>query len=123
MKKQSQHTNESGFYLPYVLMVSLITLTVISSSILSYQNEMEATYYLLEQIEAETLIQMGSAQFKKEELYKNNDHGKITYELPNGIVYIEYTRQSKQMCSLDFLVETNNDFSFEFRNIINVENN
>ena len=73
MRNQLPFMNESGFYLPYVLMVAVISLTILTTTIYLYKNEIETTHYVTEQIKAETLIQMGRVQFKKEKLYKIND--------------------------------------------------
>lgn len=121
MKKQLYITNETGFYLPYVLIVAIITLSMITTSILVYKNELESTHLLMEQLEVETLIQMGRAQFKKEKMYKRNDEGQLMYEFPNGTVIIDYVRMNEQMVSLQLDVKTTNDFTFIVENNMYVD--
>jgi|SRR5699024_5838931 len=120
MRNQLPFMNESGFYLPYVLMVAVISLTILTTTIYLYKNEIETTHYVTEQIKAETLIQMGRVQFKKEKLYKINDHGQVTYEFPNGIVSIHFTRQDETVFDLQFSAETTNEFLFEIASTIDL---
>src|SRR5690625_3493711 len=71
MKRRLLIMNEKGFFLPYVLIVAVIMLTIITTSILIYKTEVESTQFFIDQLELETIIQMGRAQFKAEEVYKN----------------------------------------------------
>ena len=116
MRKKSLITSEFGFYFPFTLMVSIIVISAVATSVLIYKNEIEASYMLKEQIEAETLIQMARAKFKQEEVYKNHDRGQITYEFPNGSTTIQYDKVSTDQINLQFDVTTNDNFNFTIQN-------
>jgi len=116
MKKRLRITNENGFFLPYVLVVAIIMLTIITTSIIIYKTEIESTQFFIDQLELETIIQMGRAQFKEEELYKNNNHGQITYTYPIGEINIMYTMENEQTVFLELDVKTNNDIITKTQN-------
>src|SRR5699024_10129079 len=105
MKSQSLFTNELGFHLPFVLFIALITLSVVSTIIIKYENELVITDTLLEQIENETLIQMGRAKFKDEHMNNNDEAGESNYTFPSGNVRITYNRFNDATLSLLFSVE------------------
>ncbi|MBO1005852.1 hypothetical protein ACFSKI_20165 [Pseudogracilibacillus auburnensis] len=104
--------NERGFYLPYALIVSVIILSIITTSIFIYQNELNITRSLLDQIEVETLIQMGKTQFIKDEWYNHQDKGQVNYEFPPGKVHITFEWIADDLVEMEFNIMTNNQFSF-----------
>lgn len=111
-KRLPTMTNERGFYLPYALIVSVIILSIITTSIFIYQNELNITRSLLDQIEVETLIQMGKAQFIKDEVYNHQDKGQVNYEFPSGKVHITFEWIADDLVEMEFNIMTNNQFSF-----------
>lgn len=123
MIKRLVSMNERGFFLPYVLAISVVILCVIVTSLTIYNNERKMTHMLLEQLEVETLFQMSRVQFKEDALYKINDKGQITYEYPNGTVIIQFVLEDEQKVSLDFSIKSTNDFLTEFHHIIHLEDN
>ena len=83
--------NEQGFYLPIVLIVTTITLSFISILIYTYQNELHMTEAMINQIEAETLIQMAVEDFTEMVVIEETmEAGTISFDYPNGIVEINY---------------------------------
>src|SRR5690625_1007384 len=72
---------ENGFYLPFVLVVSIVTLSATTTCIFTYQNEMEANIWVLQQLEVESTRQVVIEKFKEEEMYMKEDSGKFEYKL------------------------------------------
>src|SRR5690625_1162075 len=87
---------ENGFYLPFVLVVSIVTLSATTTSIFIYQNEMEATNLLLQQLEVETTRQVVIEKFKEEEMYLKEDSGEFEYELPYSNTTGNYQRSEER---------------------------
>jgi len=121
MRKRLQITTEKGFYLPYVLLVTVISLSVISASVLIYRTEVKSTYMLMEQMENETLIQMGRVKFKQQEMYKHNEKGQVTYTFPNGDVVIQYEKVTENVFSLTFNTKTENNSTFSQLTFLQVD--
>src|SRR5690625_7726432 len=85
MKKYYDFTRrESGFILPYVLVIVTIALIVMMTSIKIYEQEFKVTHHYLEQIKIETLMQMAYVQFHED--YDKNDASQIRteYEFPRS---------------------------------------
>lgn len=114
MKKQLPLiTNENGFYLPYVMFVSMVTFLVITTSILIYQNKIETAHTMSEFIEIETLIQMTKANFLNDQVYKTEDSGEIMYQYPNGEVELMFARIDENKFELNMILHTLNDLKLE----------
>lgn len=99
--------NEQGFYLPIVLIVTTITLSFISILIYTYQNELHMTEAMINQIEAETLIQMAVEDFTEMVVIEETmEAGTISFDYPNGIVEINYEQLEavnwQLNCTIDF---------------------
>jgi len=109
MKRRLLIMNEKGFFLPYVLIVAVIMLTIITTSILIYKTEVESTQFFIDQLELETIIQMGRAQFKAEEVYKNHNQGQVTYIYPYGEIFIKYRMENEQTVFLELQVKTDSN--------------
>lgn len=73
---------EHGFYLPFILVVAIVTLSTATTSILIYQNEIDATNLLLQQLEVETMRQVVIEKFIDEKMFIENESGEFQYELP-----------------------------------------
>lgn len=91
--------NAKGFVLPYVLFVLVIVMVLVVSAIHIYQNNMQLTKHHIQQIQFETLFQMGLASFK-EDVTKDDlplsqspdDKQKKLYAFPDGDVTIRYRK-------------------------------
>jgi|SRR5690625_1659972 len=123
MKKQSHIiTNNGGFYLPYVLTISVIVLSLVTTSIMMYQNEMKMTKNIIEQVEVETLIQMAREKFKHDKVYNEHSTGQINYVFPNGVVHIQYEFMNEETLQLHFFTETKNNYQFDIVHEITISN-
>jgi len=106
---------ENGFYLPFVLVVSIVTLSATTTSIFIYQNEMEATNLLLQQLEVETTRQVVIEKFKEEEMYLKEDSGEFEYELPYSNTKGNYQTKNEEV-EIDFKIKTDHltyDFIYQ----------
>ncbi len=113
--------NEQGFYLPFVLIVSLITLSALMTSTYIYQNESRATNLLLEHLELETMRRVTIDQFKSGKPYQENTKGEYEFELPNAHSYGNYEVIDENV-TMSFYVETENltyHFNYRFTLTIN----
>lgn len=118
MKNQSLITNkESGFFLPYVLFITVIVLTIITSSIRTYQSEIEITHHLIEQLKAETILQMGISKFNQDYLPNDQETLNVQYNFPDGDVAIIYNLISELEYRLHFTITTNNGLVYTTVNI------
>jgi len=106
MKKRLQLMNDEGFYVPYVLVVAFIVLSIIATATTIYSNERRSTFVLLEQLESETLVQMARVQFRKDEMHKNSESGQVTYDFPNGTATIWFNREKDDIIFLDMTITT-----------------
>lgn|SRR5690625_5171868 len=94
MKKYSSFiNNERGFYLPVVLIVSVVMISATTTTIFIYKNEIKATELLLEQLEIETSLQIAMEKFNYDKEYETSDSGKFNYTLPHGIVTGSFTNE------------------------------
>ncbi|HLQ98453.1 MAG TPA: hypothetical protein VK135_07160, partial [Candidatus Dormibacteraeota bacterium] len=92
MKKRSCIiSDESGFFLPYVLFIVALVFIIITANIRTYQHEIEITYHHIERVKAETIIQMGLAKFKERELPTELETLHIDYLFPDGEVTLIYS--------------------------------
>lgn len=114
MKKRLSYLKiDKGFYLPYVLFVSVAALSFITASIMIYTNEGKISSQLMEQIEAETLIQMGRAKLIAEGSYVGESSGEVMYVFPNGEIRIKYSLVEGEVYQLHYDVLTNKKFDFK----------
>lgn len=122
MKKQFHIlTNESAFYLPFVLIIAVITLSIITTSIMIYRQELSMTNNIIEQVEIETLIQIARAKFIIEQMYNESLNGQVMYELPHGNVNLLYHYTSDEIVELHFQVETEKQSVFEIIHEVSVQ--
>ena|SRR5690625_61740 len=104
--------NEKGFYLPFVLVVSIISLSATITSIFIYQNEIEATNLLLQQLEVETMRQVTMERFHMDQMYLEVDTGEFQYELPYSIATGNYYVGDEDVF-MEFQIKTD-DLTYEF---------
>lgn len=108
MKKQSFFmNNESGFFLPYVLFITTLIFLTVTMSVRTYQHEIEITHHLVDQLRAETMMQMGLALFEKNDFPEGAEPFHVTYDFPDGEVTIKYEYMSELEYYLHFTVLTN----------------
>ncbi len=115
MKKYYDFTRrESGFILPYVLVIVTIALIVMTASIKIYEQEFKVTHHYLEQIKIETLMQMAYVQFHED--YDMNEASQIRteYEFPSGSVDVTYSPITDEPDTLYFVVDTDKATRYTF---------
>ncbi len=118
MKNQSFITNnESGFFLPYVLFITALVFIIITTSIRTYQHEIEITHHLIDQLKAETIVQMGLAKFKQDYLPNEQDTLNVHYSFPDGEVTIIYNFINDFEYRLHFTVLTKSGLVYTTVNI------
>ena len=83
---------QDGFLLPYVTFIITLLLLSVISAIALYSNDRVITELQLEQVELETLHQMGYTEFKNNlmDYSITAQQQSITYSYPNGQVLITY---------------------------------
>lgn len=86
--------NDDGFYLPTVLTVTAFVLSFLATFIYIYHNDLVVSELTLQQIEAETLIQMSRQEFIQEAKNELPTQGALQYVYPNGKVTLQYERQT-----------------------------
>ncbi|MGY0692926.1 hypothetical protein ACW2QC_09085 [Virgibacillus sp. FSP13] len=108
MKNKSSYINrQGGFILPYVLFIVAIVLLVLTTKVNMYQNDIHIANNHIEQLEIETLLQMGRAKFVDEfSIETIKETGNKTYTFPPGIVKITYTRINEMEYQLLFQIST-----------------
>ncbi|WP_106497152.1 hypothetical protein [Lentibacillus sp. Marseille-P4043] len=108
MKNKLSFINrQGGFILPYVLFIVAIVLLVLTTKVNMYKNDIHIANNHIEQLEIETLLQMGRAKFVDEfSLETAKETGKKTYTFPPGIVKITYTRINEMEYQLLFQIST-----------------
>lgn len=104
-------SNERAMFLPFVLFVSLIIFSVITTMITIYQNEKVISQQLWEQTKAETMVEMSVQKFKADHVYDKDD-GTVQYHFPTGDVFITFTKKAEDTYDLTFDIVT--DFNQEF---------
>jgi hypothetical protein len=109
MKRRSISTHKNGFILPSVLIISALVLLYLSSSILSYWQDMHMTRNIIEQVQSETLFQMGYTAYRTEGNYTASTDTR-TYQFPSGYVTITPTIQNEKTLLLHVFIETNAGF-------------
>lgn len=105
--------HESGFFLPYTLVVVLITLMILITSVQVYTNEVNISYRTMQQLEIETLIQMGIAKLVQEISFATFKRGKIVFEFPNGRSELEFISLIDDDINLKFKITTTNNTIYE----------
>lgn len=106
MKKQWLYlTNNDGFYFPMVLVVTAFVMIFLGTFIYLYQNELLLSEQTIQQIEAETFIQMSRTEFIQEIKDGLAPFGEVEYTYPNGEVNIQYTQQEHSNWLIDCIID------------------
>jgi len=106
MKKQWLYlTNNDGFYFPMVLVVTAFVMIFLGTFIYLYQNELLLSEQTIQQIEAETFIQMSRTEFIQEVKDGLAPFGEVEYTYPNGEVNIQYTQQEHSNWLIDCIID------------------
>lgn len=106
MRKYLQHIkNSDGFYLPLVLSVTAFVLIFLTTFIYMYKNDLVLSQLSLQQIEAETLIQMSRKEFMDEDKSAFPSIGEINYVYPTGDVTIQYEQEANDEWLMDCIIQ------------------
>lgn len=114
--------NEAGFFLPYVLFITTIMFIILTANINTYQKEILVSEMHSEQIQFETLFQMGYVTFKKDIRLLEEDKGKLEYDFPVGTVQIKFSEVSKDIYRLLFTIYTKNKAVYSMKTWVTIEN-
>jgi hypothetical protein len=98
--------NETGFFLPYVLFITTLLFIVITASIKTYQQDTYLTHHYLDQLRAETIVQIGLTKFKEDYLPNEETSLKVNYNFLDGDVTIVYHLINEVEYKLHFTVLT-----------------
>src|SRR5699024_9690089 len=110
--------NERGFFLPFVLVITIIIFSTVTTVTLIYQNERKISYQLWEQMKAETLVQMSKYTFLQEGKYEEQINGTSFYTFPSGDVSVTYSRSAEQEYILLLDITTDNNENFKIKTIV-----
>ena len=114
--------NEAGFFLPYVLFITTLIFIIITANINTYQKEILISKMHSDQIQFETLFQMGHVAFKKEAQILEENTGKLDYNFPTGAVHITYRAVSKDKYRLLFTIYTSDNAVYSMKTWVTIEN-
>ncbi len=111
--------SEAGFFLPFVLFVFVLVSSSVLTTVAIYQNELKVSARLLEQIKAETMVQMSTVDVK-ERLNKGEiaKEGRLRYHFPQGKTSVHYKREKEQIYRLYIEVLTEGDEAFQMEVIV-----
>src|SRR5690625_156710 len=106
MKRLSLHVdNESGFYLPIVLVVTILVFSFLTMIIAIYKNDVDMTKSMIQQMEIDTLTQMVREDFSHDVVDFIEFSGTTIYEYPNGQVIVDYERENESTWMLDCSIQ------------------
>jgi len=108
--------NERGFYLPLVLVVSIITLSALITTAQLYKNELTASNLLLQQLDLSMMRDITIERFKSEINYNEFDSGEFEFKLEKNHSYGEYEVLNDEV-RITFYIETNdltNSYFYSF---------
>lgn len=89
-KLSSIQCDQAGFFLPYILGVTVIIMFSLMTHINLYQQDIEVTRLHLEHLQMETLIQMGYKKIQYEFPSIEITQGDVYYTFPNGTVKLKF---------------------------------
>lgn len=98
--------NERGSYLPFVLIISIIIFSTITTMITVYKNEKIISTQLWELMKTETIVAMTKQKFIDEDMFELGEDGYITYSFPSGDVYVNYNKIEENIYSLFLQIKT-----------------
>lgn len=83
-------SNQAGFYLPYVLFLTVIVLFTVATQINIYQQDIQVTHQHLEQLRIETLNQMALKKVQQENDILELERWTVSYIFPYGTARLKY---------------------------------
>ena len=99
-KRLSILCNQSGFYLPYVLFLTVVVLFTLVTHISVYQRDIQVTHQHLEQLRIETLNQMALKKMQAELLPEEPNGWRMNYSFPSGTVELKLHALSDDLYNL-----------------------
>jgi len=90
--------NESGFYLPIVLVTTTLVFSFLTMFILQYQNNTIITHSMIDQIKSNSVAEMIRHDLINEFNQQGQDmekEGELTYHYPNAKADIEYNETAE----------------------------
>lgn len=107
MKKRLHFlSDQSGFYLPYTLCITIIILLTVTTYIKLYRQDIEVTHQHLEQLTIETLRQVAFQKFKEDYPTIDTDQVLTHYTFPTGTVKVRYESSEEPLYNLQIDVLT-----------------
>lgn len=103
---------DDGYFYPFVLFVIVLLISILITSTIIYQNEQKISSQLIEQMYAQSLVQLSKATFVKEHPHLTENEGTLHYEFPLGEVAVHYKKISYETIVLEMDVTTMNDTFF-----------
>ncbi|GAB3791351.1 hypothetical protein [Virgibacillus kimchii] len=103
-------SNDSGFFLPYVMLIITIVIIIVTASIQSYKNEIYITDRQVEHVIIESLFQLGW-EMVKEEMPSLHLPDRVHYTFPAGTVEISIIPRERYN-QLTFYITTNTHTKF-----------
>jgi len=110
--------NERGMYLPFVLFITLILFSTVTTMVAIYKNEKLINYQLWELTKANTIVEMTKQKFMQEDRETINNEGEISYTFPSGEVYVQYDKVDNHTYTLYITIQTDNDESFFIKSLV-----
>ncbi|MEJ8776519.1 hypothetical protein [Pseudogracilibacillus sp. ICA-222130] len=121
MKKQSHlNDNERGFFLPYVMVLSTIILIFVTNAIYIYENELEISSNVIDQITYETQYKMAINKLLRERPFEHTKEGMEAYYLPNGKTDVFYTKEHGRL-QVKVQVYGEDDYMYPFHRTIHLK--
>ncbi|HLT56316.1 MAG TPA: hypothetical protein VK057_09455, partial [Bacillota bacterium] len=115
MKKQLFFIrNNKGFVFPYLLFIVTLLLIGIQKQIVFYENEIEMTELMVDQVKIETMYQMAKTETKNE-LAANPHIRSIIFHYPYGEAEVTLQPESETAYKARFVITTfpnNNSYTF-----------
>lgn len=90
--------NESGFYLPIVLVTTTLVFSFLTMFILQYQNNTIITHSMIDQMKSNSVSEMIRHDLINEFSQQGQDmekEGKLTYHYPNAKANIKYNETAE----------------------------
>lgn len=113
-----QMDNERGTYLPFVLLITLILFSTITTMIAIYKNEKLISNQLWEFMKAETIVEMTKRTFVHEHVSELDEEGYISYSFPSGDVFVTYNKVDDDIYSLFLKIETDYDETIFIKTLV-----
>lgn len=110
--------HERGFFLPFILFVSLVLFSTVLTTIILYNNETKISYQLWEQMKAETIVQMAERKFKLTIPELEEKKGELMYTFPLGEATVTYEQKSEHNYHLTLEIITDHDELFIMKTLI-----